>query len=902
MKNLLALVAAVGLATSGLGAGNLTIKNFDADLATVYVNDEPTTNGQVVAVTGESVTIELKDFRNDYYFRFAPDTQTDRQLAFASWETGSKLVPAECAMQNPATFEVSGNLTVTPNVDVKGYKWVSENGTSAANQFLKWSFKSKTDATRTIALSKCGGNLVGATTSELLLDCVQRVEYNGKNYTITSLGSADCMTGSCTYGAYLPRLFNSFASNVMRNAGANDCLNELIGIADASVTSVGGNAFNSKNCNFQGPVGDFAPTTLQTVDTGGYYGRNGMTGVMVLDHIKSLAKNSFFNCSGLTGLSMPSPSLATIGDAAFSGCSGIREVSLNASGLTSASTSAFGSTVTNFIFAGATPASIAPVENLMAAHSKIPADGTHTVWMTIDPTEASWWAVTSEPTETEVAAGLPTGCLGVFVTSSGTRKAWVVSDVEAASQTLVETDMTKPGNTGYTTHGGLKAGDPLVLTAPAGMTKCEMQHLENGKWKTFDTKSGSSVAYTHDGQLTRVVWGVDGVSLSVTAKGYKGQCSIERKSGSEVAPGIYSPGSEVWITAIGSDERPRSVLSAWSGDVPAGQETNEVLKLTLTEKTEVTALFRPLEWVYDPETTKITDGEYVSSARIGDIVDRGMTFEGFACADYSLWLDFSLPICNPEDPGNDYWITSVTAANNKTWRRVRFGEHINSLPNSMFSTSMALEEVEGFGKTTITSLPKLFFYSTGTLPLRNKTYEAEDFFPVTLRTIGANAFTDGPALVGTLRHYFSDISECGGLRCGSVTNFEFLSEEVTRFELSGVTAPNSVLFASTNLTSATKGGTPGTLKHLVFLAHAPTVGALDNILFNVPSYGMVIHASKYAPGWKALNAKFTDAELETKPEGAWGVYRSTLQSDKRFFIVHQDSPYGKAPGLAIILR
>ena len=118
MKKLVMAVVAVCVSVAAQAA-TLTVKNFDDDLATVYVNGEPTTDGQAIEVDG-TVTIELKDFRNDYYFRYAPASQTDRQLAFESWETGSKLVPAECATQNPATFDVTGDLAITPNVDVKG--------------------------------------------------------------------------------------------------------------------------------------------------------------------------------------------------------------------------------------------------------------------------------------------------------------------------------------------------------------------------------------------------------------------------------------------------------------------------------------------------------------------------------------------------------------------------------------------------------------------------------------------------------------------------------------------------------------------------------------------------------------------------------------------------------------
>ena len=894
--------AAIAASAAVANATTITVKNFDEDLATVYVNDVPTTNGQQVAVDG-TVKIELKDFRNDYYFRFAPETQTDRSLALGSWEG----VPEGYEGENPATFDVTGDLMITPNVNVKGYKWVAaSDGKTAENAYFKWNVSSRKDDLRTVVLGACVANLVGSTEPSLPLDCVQRVEYNGKNYTITSFANAGgVLTGSYIDRIALPHKF-SFIGQWFAN-GSNFKITAFPGIDECSITTVDHNAFEPNTAAFTGPATNFVPRSVVTTGQGAYKSRRGMTDEVDLPNIKTLGIETFQSCSGLTSARLVSPVLATIGQNAFAGCSSLTNVTMDASHLTSVNASAFPSTLKRFVFVGAAPAQ-GTVDNIVGQQTA--ADGAHALQMQIDPTEPSWWALTDSPTANELAVR-PEGCLGVYVTTDGKRKAWVVADAEAAGGTLLETDMTKVGNAGYVTHGGLKQGDPLVLTAPTGMTKCELQHLDSstGRWTTSAVKVGESIPYTHDGELTRVVWRVDGVALSVAvAAGYAGNVSVELKSGEQLLDGVYSNNAEVWIRAIGSSGHPRSALEKWTGDVPAGEETTDVLKLTLTQDTELTAVFRPLEWVYDPGTKEISDGYYLSTARTGDIVDYGMTFAGFSAADYTPWLDFSLPIYNPEDEEHVYWITTLTSGrtHSAAWRRVRFGANIRLFTDGMFYTSQVLEEVEGFELTQITSIPANFFHIYEQSPLYKSGVqaEAEDYIPDTLTEINSGSYQRAPAFKGTLRLRLPDLSQLGNMRIGSVTNLEFLAEDLTSFpSFASVTSPNRAIFASTNLASAVQGALRAGLKELVFLAHAPARTALDNLLFNQATCTTIISCSKYAPGWRELRMKgYTSCpEWNARPEDCWGVYQ-TADGKKRYYLVQKDSKYDVRKGFAVLVK
>ena len=899
----LAATAATSLALTATAANSVTIKNFDEDLATVYVNDEPTTNGQQVAVDG-TVKIELGGFRNDYYFRYAPETQTDRELAFDCWEG----VPSGYEGANPATFTVDGDLTITPNVNVKGYKWrLSDDRTAVENQYFRWNVTIPAKSTdRTVSLGVFIANLVGSTVPSLPLDCVQRVEVDGKNYTITGVSGPSTAPffaeNSYIDSIVLPWRFTTIGNYLAK--GSNFVITNLVGLAEANVTSVGSFVFNSNTTTvFQGPVENFVPVHATSIGSEAYNGRSGMTGEMVLTDVTSIGQQAFRYCSGLTSMRITSPNLKSISDFTFWNCNALTDITLCASNLTYVGGNCIQGGEKRFTFIGGAP-SWAIATKIVQYQTAV--DGAHAASLRIDPTEPSWWDLTVPPTENEVAAGLPEGFLGVFVNNVGERKAWVVADGDAAGATLLETDMTRQdGNTGYVTHGGLKQGDALVLTAPEGLTKCELQHLRDGHWTTEEVKAGTTVSYTHGGELTRAVWGVDGVTLGVTTKGYKGTYSVEVVDGEELGPGIYSTGAKVRVTAIGSSEHPRSAISAWSGDVPAGQETNATIELTLEENTTVEALFRPLEWLYDPAKKTITDGEYTSKAGDGNTnvdYEYGMYFQGFTAADYTLWLDFSIPIYNPNDPEHDYWLAKVSgSSNNQNWRHVRFGTNITTVAGEMFYYSSTLEDVEGFGKTRVVNIPANFFRAIG---LNKQTRDASEFVPETLTNINTYSYLDAPELTGTLRLRITNLDARGSIRVNGCTNFEFLAEGVTNAaSFKTVVAPERVLFASTNLVSAAQGAFNKNLKDLVFCAHAPTAAALDNILYSVATTNATVHCSKYAPGWKAMRATGYSAmdEWTARPAGCWGIYQ-TADGKKRFYLIQKDSKYDVRKGMMVLVK
>lgn len=892
------------VASFGAAGATLTVANFDEDLATVYVNGVAATNGQQIAVEGE-VKLELKDFKSDYYFRYAPESYVDRTLGFESWEG----VPAGFENANPATFTVAADLTVTPNVDVKGYAYLYDaEAKTASNDSHVWNCATPVDSMRTIVFSGLSQLVCETTENNLIVDCVERVRCNGKNYTITSVSSlANSRAGTLVLA---PR-FNTIPDR-WSNA-ANCCVTNMVGMAELITATVGSYSFFYSGIRDEGDASLWVPRRASSISWSAYPSRSGITGELVLETVRTIGAGAFSSCTGFTAVRLISPNLQTIGSDAFiDGRFG--EVTIGSSVLTAVGYTAFPVGVTNFIFLAAAP-SQAVAGNIVYM---FPTEAEKTTRFTVDGTRADWWALAKAPTADEIAAGLPENCMGILESVSGRRNAYIVSNIPLDGF-LIEKDMASPGNEGSSIHSNLAAGDRIALVAPSGRDCCELQHLINGVWTTFETKTVAAFEYIHDGQPTRVVWRKNGaVALVTSSTAYGGTVSVELKEGTQIAENTYSKGSEVWVTAVGASERPRSAVSRWTG-VPAGQETNETVKLVLNEDTAINALFRSVEWLYNPSTKKITDGEYTSDARGANLIgDDGMSFDNFTGGmDNELWLDFSLPIYNPDDPGKDYWIAAVTyeGRTSSHWKRVRFGPHIVSM-RGMFWQNLSLCEVEHLGAVQVEEIANFFLYTYGRLrPLMNQVYEAEDFVPAYTKRFGGLAFTCGPQLVGTMRLGLTNIVDgcLSGLNIAAVTNVMFLAEDVSVLNDPGSfryhSNIQSLTFCSTNLTSCLyymfqkPSGKDWPVREVCFNADAPAAAALDNILYSATTTNTIIYCSKRAPGWRELRAAgFTEMdEWAERPAGAWGIYQ-TADGKKRFYLVQRNGKYDNQCGLKIFVR
>ena len=161
----------------------ITVSNFDEDLATVYINGRPVADGEKYFLApGESTaTLELRDFRSDWYFAYAPPSQTDRSLALDYW---GGLPEGVASNQNPCTLTVESDLTVVPNVDCKGHVWhVEDDGTSMSNTVYKLGVYSFRPATRSVTPDAFKAYYAG----DRVMDFAMRVRKDGVNYTVTTI-------------------------------------------------------------------------------------------------------------------------------------------------------------------------------------------------------------------------------------------------------------------------------------------------------------------------------------------------------------------------------------------------------------------------------------------------------------------------------------------------------------------------------------------------------------------------------------------------------------------------------------------------------------------------------------------------------------------------------------------
>ena len=890
----------------------LAIVNYDEDLATVHVNGEAVADGgETTFDSGESVTLELRDFRNDWYFAYAPPAQTDRALALARWEG---LPAGVAADQNPCTFTIGSDLVVTPDVDCKGHVWHAVGSSAISNTVYKMAAGSFNAAKRTVTASTCQAYYAGGK----VMDFAMRVSVGGTNYTVASLGTRKMfMNSGVTAIRVAPRL-NAAALALSEGVGSQ--LTSFVGLADCAMTAVPSYMLYY-NMSISGPISNHVPRVATSIGDQAYEGRP-LTGVLPLPSVRAIGGGAFRSCSGITELYSTSPALTSIGGAAFSGTANMKKITLASPVLSSVTTTSFGIAPTNLTYLSAPPASHSPVDNIF---EKVAAsDGAKSLHVHLPLCTPGWWEWVSEPTAAEAAAGLPEGCYGVYATGTGARKGWIIAtdDVDAS---LVVTDMSLSGNKGYEIHAGLSPGDTLTLSRP-GFTACDLQHFNRatGAWETFATKTATSFTYMHDGRLTRARWKADGYALHLSSDCYGGTFSVS--GAAPIAGGnVYAPGAVLTVTALGHAEHPTSHFTAWTSGV-TGEATNGTsITVTMDSDKTFTAAFYPDEWLYDAATGTITDGEWTSSAAatLGTTA-KSVASPGFSGGrNFSLWLDLALPVHVPSDPESEYAVTSLGPGNKAYYRLIRVGPRFASFASESFRANTRLERIDGIGASSVTVLPYCFLHDCDSAPIHSRTYEANDFLPEALVSVGNYWYTGGPYLVGTLRlPNFKTLPTHGGnnfaARTAGVTNLYLTCEALSSLYVDTTgdfshfhgMKLQELTIGSTNLVKAKSGSFSGaapTLERMNFLAHAPAREALDNILASysarttTTAAPLQIHCSKNAPGWRDLRSPtWLPEERAARPEGGWSVYETA--TGKRFFLVQRDSPYDKHPYTLFILR
>ena len=188
------------------------------------------------------------------------------------------------------------------------------------------------------------------------------VEYNGDNYSVTSIGEYAFWCSGLT-SITIPNSVTSIGDGAFRGCSgitsivveernavydSRDNCNAIIKSEDNvlivgcqntnipnSVTSIGGNAF--RDCS--GLTSVTIPNSVTSIGPYAFDNCSGITSVSIPNSVTSIGSEAFSGCSSLTSVTIPN-SVTSIGDGAFYGCSGLTSVTIP-NGVTSIGKSVF---------------------------------------------------------------------------------------------------------------------------------------------------------------------------------------------------------------------------------------------------------------------------------------------------------------------------------------------------------------------------------------------------------------------------------------------------------------------------------------------------------------------------------------------------------------------------------
>ena len=179
------------------------------------------------------------------------------------------------------------------------------------------------------------------------------VTYNGKTYSVTSIGSRAFRECSKLTSVIIPNSVTSIGYGVFAYCGSLTSItigNSVTSIGDCvfafcssltsvtipeGVTSIGDSAF--QNCS--GLTSITIPNSVTSISDHAFWNCSGLTSITIPEGVTSIGYAAFQNCSGLTSITIPN-SVTSIGNFAFSECSGLTSVTIP-EGVTSISDHAF---------------------------------------------------------------------------------------------------------------------------------------------------------------------------------------------------------------------------------------------------------------------------------------------------------------------------------------------------------------------------------------------------------------------------------------------------------------------------------------------------------------------------------------------------------------------------------
>ena len=167
------------------------------------------------------------------------------------------------------------------------------------------------------------------------------VTYNGKTYSVTSIGSdafyscigltsIEIPNSVTSIGGYAFYYCSGLTSVTIPNsvttigkAAFMNCIGLTSIEIPNSVKGIGWYAFSG--CS--GLTSIEIPNSVTSIGESAFSGCSGLTSVTIPNSVTSIVQGAFFNCSGLTSITIPN-SVTSIGSDAFYGCSGLKSVTI----------------------------------------------------------------------------------------------------------------------------------------------------------------------------------------------------------------------------------------------------------------------------------------------------------------------------------------------------------------------------------------------------------------------------------------------------------------------------------------------------------------------------------------------------------------------------------------------